>query len=342
MKRLLTVFLLTCAAVLSAQVVNEIAPDPSAKPAETRTTAKPAKNDISYSDSVVLGLVEGLTEYLPVSSTGHLILANSFLGLDDEEPLVDTNGDAILNKNFEPLTLKAAADAYAIVIQLGAIFAVAIIYWESLLKMLFGLIGKNPEGLRLLRNLIAAFLPAAIVGLLAHDFIERVLFGVVPVIAALFFGAVLMVVVQRRFDKANAFACTRFTKLSDMKVHSALLVGILQCVAMWPGTSRSMMTIIGGYAAGLKPADSAKFSFLLGLITLSAASLFKIVKDGDAVLRAISVGPLCLGMFVAFVAAAVSVKWFVGFLTRRGLVPFAYYRILLAALLAGLLYFNLI
>ena len=342
MKRLLTVFFLTFAAVLSAQVVNEIAPDPSAIPAETRTTAKPAKNDISYSDSVVLGLVEGLTEYLPVSSTGHLILANSFLGLDDEEPLVDANGDAILNKNFEPLTLKAAADAYAIVIQLGAIFAVAIIYWESLLKMLFGLIGKNPEGLRLLRNLIAAFLPAAIVGLLAHDFIERVLFGVVPVIAALFFGAVLMVVVQRRFDKANAFACTRFTKLSDMKVRSALLVGILQCVAMWPGTSRSMMTIIGGYAAGLKPADSAKFSFLLGLITLSAASLFKIVKDGDAVLRAISVGPLCLGMFVAFVAAAVSVKWFVGFLTRRGLAPFAYYRILLAALLAGLLYFNLI
>lgn len=342
MKRLLTVFFLTFAAVLSAQVVNEIAPDPSAIPAETRTTAKPAKNDISYSDSVVLGLVEGLTEYLPVSSTGHLILANSFLGLDDEEPLVDANGDAILNKNFEPLTLKAAADAYAIVIQLGAIFAVAIIYWESLLKMLFGLIGKNPEGLRLLRNLIAAFLPAAIVGLLAHDFIERVLFGVVPVIAALFFGAILMVVVQRRFDKANAFACTRFTKLSDMKVRSALLVGILQCIAMWPGTSRSMMTIIGGYAAGLKPADSAKFSFLLGLITLSAASLFKIVKDGDAVLRAISVGPLCLGMFVAFVAAAVSVKWFVGFLTRRGLVPFAYYRILLAALLAGLLYFNLI
>lgn len=342
MKRLLTVFFLTFAAVLSAQVVNEIAPDPSAKPAEERTTAKPAKNDISYSDSVVLGLVEGLTEYLPVSSTGHLILANSFLGLDDEEPLVDTNGDAILNKNFEPLTLKAAADAYAIVIQLGAIFAVAIIYWESLLKMLFGLIGKNPEGLRLLRNLIAAFLPAAIVGLFVHDFIERVLFGVIPVIAALFFGAVLMVVVQRRFDRANAFAYTKFTKLSDMKVRSALLVGILQCVAMWPGTSRSMMTIIGGYAAGLKPADSAKFSFLLGLITLSAASLFKIVKDGDAVLRAISVGPLCLGMFVAFVAAAVSVKWFVGFLTRRGLVPFAYYRILLAALLAGLLYFNLI
>ena len=339
MKRLLTVFFLTFAAVLSAQVVNEIAPDPSAKPAEERTTAKPAKNDISYSDSVVLGLVEGLTEYLPVSSTGHLILANSFLGLDDEEPLVDTNGDAILNKNFEPLTLKAAADAYAIVIQLGAIFAVAIIYWESQLKMLFGLIGKNPEGLRLLRNLIAAFLPAAIVGLLVHDFIERVLFGVIPVIAALFFGAVLMVVVQRRFDRANAFAYTKFTKLSDMKVRSALLVGILQCVAMW---SRSMMTIIGGYAAGLKPADSAKFSFLLGLITLSAASLFKIVKDGDAVLRAISVGPLCLGMFVAFVAAAVSVKWFVGFLTRRGLVPFAYYRILLAALLAGLLYFNLI
>lgn len=332
-------------ATIHAQTINEIALDPTntatAQTSADTSAPKSTKTDISYSDSIALGFVEGFTEYLPVSSTGHLVLANAFLELDSDAPLLDRDNNPILNKKFEPLTLKAAADAYAIVIQLGAIAAVAIIYWDCLLKMLFGLLGRNPEGLRLLRNLVIAFMPAAVVGLLIHDFIETFLFGVVPVIAALFFGALLMIWVQKKYAPRR-FSTAITPRMEDMSMRSALLIGILQCVAMWPGTSRSMMTIVGGYIAGLKPSDSARFSFLLGLMTLSAASLFKIVKDGDAVLRAISVGPLLLGIAIAFVSAAVSVKWLVGFLNRRGLAPFAYYRIILAVALCALVYFNLL
>ena len=134
---------------LCAQTINEVESDPpkgEIEIVETSTSQSntAAKNGITYCDSLVLGLVEGLTEYLPVSSTGHLLLANAFLGLDADEPLSDAAGNPILNDNFEPLTLKSAADAYAIVIQLGAIAAVAFIYWEWLLKMFFGLLGRNP------------------------------------------------------------------------------------------------------------------------------------------------------------------------------------------------------
>ncbi len=299
------------------------------------------KADIGYADALVLGVVEGVTEYLPVSSTGHLILANAFLGLDSQTPLKDSSGNEILDSDGSTYTMKSAADAYAIVIQFGAILAVAVIYWQYLLKMLAGLLGRNPEGFRLLRNLIAAFLPAAVVGLLFHDFIESQLFGVKPVIFALAAGALLMLAMQKYYDKRQ-FAGKRYPKLEDMTLSQAVVIGALQCVAMWPGTSRSMMTILGGYIAGLKPADSARFSFLLGLVTLSAAAAYKTYKDGAAVVEALSFGPLAMGMFVAFISAAVSVHWMVGFLTRKGLAPFAYYRLVLAAILIAALYFKFI
>ena len=332
---------------LCAQTINEVESDPpkvTIEIVETQASQsnEAAKNGISYCDSLVLGLVEGLTEYLPVSSTGHLLLANAFLGLDADEPLSDAAGNPILNDDFEPLTLKSAADAYAIVIQLGAIAAVAFIYWEWLLKMFFGLLGRNPEGLRLLINIIAAFLPAAVIGFLLHDLIESWLFGTLPIIAALFFGGLLMFWVQKRYNSKHLYPSSAYLKMRDMRVKDALVIGFLQCIAMWPGTSRSMMTIIGGYAVGLKPADAARFSFLLGLATLSAASIFKMYTDGASILRAISAGPLLFGIIVAFVSAALTVKWLVGFLNRRGLAPFAYYRIILAAILSAFVYFNIL
>ena len=332
---------------LCAQTINEVESDPpkvTIEIVETSASQSNAaiKNGISYCDSLVLGLVEGLTEYLPVSSTGHLLLANAFLGLDADEPLSDAAGNPILNDDFEPPTLKSAADAYAIVIQLGAIAAVAFIYWEWLLKMFFGLLGRNPEGLRLLINIIAAFLPAAVIGFLLHDLIESWLFGTLPIIAALFFGGLLMFWVQKRYNSKHSYPSSAYLKMRDMRVKDALVIGFLQCIAMWPGTSRSMMTIIGGYAVGLKPADAARFSFLLGLATLSAASIFKMYTDGASILRAISAGPLLFGIIVAFVSAALTVKWLVGFLNRRGLAPFAYYRIILAAILSAFVYFNIL
>ena len=300
------------------------------------------KTDISVFDSVVLGIVEGITEYLPVSSTGHLILTNSVLGLDSETPLKDAKGNIVVDKKQSKksgkevvYTMKKAADAYAVIIQLGAILAVLALYWESVWEIVKGVFGKSKKGLFLARNIIAAFMPAAVIGLLLHDYIDEYLFGVYPVVFALFAGGLLMLFVQKKLGKKASKKPD--TDLSDLSVKQSLLIGFLQVVAMWPGTSRSMMTILGGYIAGLNPASSAKFSFLLGLLTLSAASFFKIAKDGQNMLNALSVLPLLVGLIVSFICALVCVKWLVGFLTRRGLAPFAWYRIALSAVLC--LYF---
>ena len=342
MKFIFCILLFSFAAFAQAQLqVIEIGSngEPSAPAPIAETQA--AKADISYEDALVLGLVEGMTEYLPVSSTGHLILANAFLKLDSTAPLADANGRQILGDDLKPYSMKDAADAYAIVIQFGAILAVAILYWQYMLKMLMGLLGRNPEGLKLLINFSAAFLPAAIIGFALHDLIETHLFGVKPVVFALAAGALLMFAVQRYYKKREE-SRGQFVKMEDLNIRQSLLVGILQCVAMWPGTSRSMMTILGGYIAGMRPADSAKFSFLLGLMTLSAASFYKTYKDGEAMLSTLSSGPLALGLVVAFVSAAVSVKWMVGFLTKRGLAPFAWYRIALTAALCAMMYFDIL
>ena len=314
---------------------------PAAIPAGA-TLSKPEretqKGDIGMLDAFVLGLVEGITEFLPISSTGHLILANSFLGLDSQQPLLTSEGKSLKNPSGEVYTMKMAADAYAIIIQFGAILAVALLYRNSVLQMFMGLAGRSKDGLKLAANLFVAFLPAAIAGLMLHDFIESNLFGVRPVIAALAAGALLMFAAQKFYDARAADKSRAYPRMEDMTAGQALLVGILQCAAMWPGTSRSMMTILGGYAAGLRPAEAAKFSFLLGLVTLTAASLFKIFKDSEAIVKTISITPLAFGMAVAFVSSALSVSWLVRFLTRRGLAPFAWYRLALAAALCALLY----
>ncbi len=291
------------------------------------------KAGLTVEDALVLGLVEGITEFLPISSTGHLIIANAFLGLDSEQPLCDSGGNPVKDADGREYTMKMAADAYAVIIQFGAILAVVLLYWKSVLSMLMGIVGRDPSGFRLFINIVVAFLPAAIIGLLAHDFIEEALFGVKPVIFALAAGALLMFAVQKRYDKLSSKDDDSAPKMEDLKPAQALLIGALQCVAMWPGTSRSMMTILGGYIVGLRPADAAKFSFLLGLVTLGAAGAFKAYKDGDSILRTLEIGPLALGLLVAFASAIVSVRWLVGFLTKRGLIPFAWYRLVLAALL---------
>ncbi len=341
MKKIIISILCLFASFAYAQVTPLDIDSNGIKNEPIKNTATEQKADISYKDAFVLGIVEGVTEFLPVSSTGHLILANSFLNLDSEEPLTDANGLPILNEDNQPYTLKSAADAYAIVIQIGAIAAVAILYWKYILMIFAGLIGRNPLGLRLFINLVVAFLPAAIIGMLLHKAIEEYLFGIMPVIIALAVGAFLMFAVQKFYANREARRAS-FIKMEDLKIRHSLMIGFLQCVAMFPGTSRSMMTILGGYLAKMRPEDSAKFSFLLGLITLSAASVFKMYKDGDAIMQSISVSPLLLGLAVAFISSALSVKWLVGFLNRKGLAPFAWYRLAIAMILALLLYYNFI
>lgn len=302
-----------------------------------------ARRMITYTDALVLGVVEGLTEFLPVSSTGHLILADRLLGLDSDEPLLKADGQPLMvgkPGEEEPFTLSNAIDAYIIIIQFGAIAAVVVLYWRRLLSILQGLLGKNPHGLLLLRNLVLAFLPAAVIGLILEDWIDAVLFGVKPVLIALVAGAILMLAVEALRKRRTAQAPivgnkeTAGPDLHELSPVQSLVIGFLQCIAMWPGTSRSMMTIVGGYIVGLNPVRAAEFSFLLGLITLSAASFYKTLTVGPAMAQTLPAGPVIFGLFVAGVSAVIAVRWFVHYLTRHGLTLFAWYRIALAVICA--------
>jgi undecaprenyl-diphosphatase len=263
---------------------------------------------MDYFQAIILGIVEGLTEYIPVSSTGHLILAKSFLGITQK-----------------------AIDPYLIVIQSGAILAVLGLYRKRVADMLRGLVGKNPVGLKLALNLIIAFLPAAFFGVLLNDVIDEWLMGITPVIWALAIGGVLMIFAARWQRKAfhEGNDSHSFIDIEHLTWKKALIIGFVQCFAMFPGTSRSMVTIVASMAMGMKPKHAAEFSFLLGLPTLGGATVYKLVRDADA-LSTLEIGPMILGIIVAFIAAAVAIKWLVAYLSKHGLELFGWYRIALA------------
>lgn len=267
---------------------------------------------MDYFQAIILGIVEGLTEYIPVSSTGHLILAKSFLGITQK-----------------------AIDPYLIVIQSGAILAVLGLYRKRVGDMLKGLAGKNPVGLKLAINLIIAFLPAAIFGVLLNDVIDEWLMGTTPVIWALAIGGVLMLFAARWQRKAfhEGTDSHSFIDIEHLTWKKALIIGLVQCFAMFPGTSRSMVTIVASMAMGMKPKHAAEFSFLLGLPTLGGATVYKLVKDADA-LSTLEIGPMILGIIVAFIAAAIAIKWLVAYLSKHGLALFGWYRIALAIIVA--------
>ena len=251
---------------------------------------KPA-GELSRSDAIILGVVEGVTEYLPVSSTGHLIIATSLLGLESRQPLLGRDGlplwyrkPSVQHPAGVPLTTALAADTFTIVIQFGAIAAVAILYWRQLLAMLNGLCGRDPAGLRLLRNLVIAFIPAAVLGLALGRWIGDHLFSIGAVIAAQVAGALFIFWAENYRRQREARGREEIHAI-ELTPRQALNIGLLQCVALWPGTSRSMMTIVGGYLAGLDPRRSAEFSFLLGLVTLTAATAYKSYQSGAAMIQ---------------------------------------------------------
>ena len=278
--------------------------------------------ELTWFQAVVLGLVEGITEYLPVSSTGHLILASALLGLDS------------------PPERKAAVDAFNIVIQGGAILAVLGLYWPRVRGMIAGVLGKDRAGLRLLGLLVVAFLPAALLGPFLDDPIEQYLFNPPAVVTALALWGLVMIFIgawQRRRFPEGAPA----PGIADLTWRSALFIGALQCVAMWPGTSRSMITIVAGMLVGLRPRESAEFSFLLALPTLGGACVFKLAKDllgsDPSALAQLGVAPMLVGIAVATLSAALAVKWLVHYLNRHGLALFGWYRLGLSALFVILL-----
>lgn len=270
------------------------------------------QREMTLVQAVVLGIVEGLTEYLPISSTGHLVLTQRAMGIGQTQ----------------------AADAYAICIQLGAILAVVSLYFRYMLRMSNGMIGRDADGLALLRNIIVAFTPAAVVGFFVVDPFMKKLFGLWPIVAAWFIGGVAILVVAwtRRSRPRGAGR-----DLFDLSWSQALVIGLIQCLAIWPGTSRSLVTIVGGVLVGLSLTSAVIFSFILGAITLGAVTAYEIWKHGDIMLHAYGTTSLLAGLVAAALSATAAVKWMVGYLKRHGLALFGYYRVALAVAVAGLL-----
>ncbi len=257
--------------------------------------------------AVLLGLVEGLTEFLPISSTGHLVLAGALLGYHDE-----------------------ASKAFEIVIQLGALLAVVVYYRKLLLERTAGLLTRDTKALRLWSALLLAFLPTAAVGLLVHRYSEK-LQEPLPVALAFLVGGLLMLVVGSWDKRQQARGATPVDDLSQVSPVQAVLIGLGQCGSLWPGMSRSMSTIVSGQLSGLSLGTATEFSFLLALPTLGAATVFSLVKARHELLRsADSLTALAVGLVVSFVAALAVISTLLPLLKRVGLVPFAYYRVVVA------------
>lgn len=297
-----TCFLIFLAAIVFANSAS--AADVSASVSEEQS-----RPTMSLFQAIVLGFVEGATEYLPVSSTGHLLIVEHLMGMDADD------------------RQKESANSLAICIQAGAILAVLVLYFRRIRQIVAGMLGRDPDGLRLLINLCVAFLPAAVIGLLAKDWIKEHLFGITPVAAALFVGGILILIQARgkSSDDANIGK-----SILHMSWKDAIFVGILQCVAFWPGFSRSLSTILGCRLAKLHMAAAVEFSFLLGLLTLSAATAYEGLKHGREMIADYGMAMPTVALVTAFAAAVVSVRFMVGSLSKFGLTPFGYYRIVLA------------
>lgn len=260
--------------------------------------------------ALLLGAVEGVTEYLPVSSTGHLTLVQRLLGLPNDE----------------------ASRAYSIVIQSGAILAVLSLYWPRTKQVFAGLVGRDAFGRRLLVLLVAAFVPAAIVGVLLDDWIDSILFGLWPIVVAWLAGGIAILVLPAlRRPHPSGLA------LEALSVGQAVVIGLAQCLALAPGTSRSLVTIAAGLFVGLAGVAAVEFSLLLGVLTLGAATAHKAVSGGHAMIASYGWTNVAIGFVASFVFAWIAVKVLVAWLTTHGLVPFGVYRVLLAIAVAGLI-----
>lgn len=263
--------------------------------------------------AILLGIVEGLTEFLPVSSTGHLILVQQFMDMD-----------------------KSILDNYTIIIQLGAILAVVFYYWKRVLALFRGCLGADPRGRRLLIQLLIAFLPAAVIGLLFHDWIEAVLFDTKYVAIALVAGGIAMILVEQTITLRKT---PRVGDAASGTYLDALWIGIAQCLSLWPGTSRSMATIVGAQLRGYSNLAAAEFSFLLALPTLGAATVYKLF-DAYGELSAIPgvMTAIVVGNIVSFAVALLAVWGFIKLVNRIGMTPFGIYRIILGIGVAVLIW----
>lgn len=263
-------------------------------------------------DAVLMGVIEGLTEFLPVSSTGHLILVGDRLGQSTE-----------------------AGKTLEIVIQLGAVLAVVVYYRARLGQLAAGIFRRDPAAIRLTGALLLAFVPAAALGLAVHKLIKELLFRPTPVAAALIVGGVVMIAVEvgrRRRAKQSEEGLDKVT------LPRALAIGVGQCLSLWPGASRSMTTIVAAEMTGLTPSTAADFSFLLAIPTLGAATVYDLAKGYKALAATPgALSALAVGLVVSFVVALLVIAAFLRYLKRFGLTPFGIYRIALGILVLVLL-----
>ena len=260
--------------------------------------------------AILLGILEGLTEFLPVSSTGHLILATEFLGFDQAE-----------------------WEVFNIAIQPAAILAIVVLYWRTFWEVAKGLFGFEKGALAFVRNLLVAFVPAAILGLAFGDIIETMLGNAVLVCWSLIIGGIAILAIERW-----AHPPAEGPGVAGVPLRTAILIGIVQCLAMIPGVSRSGATILGAMAFGVDRKTAAEFSFFLAVPTLSGATVYQLYKHGGG-LTGDDFQLIGIGSAVGFVTALVVVKLFVAVVTKIGFAPFAWYRIVLGA--AGLAWLTL-
>ncbi|WP_086606598.1 undecaprenyl-diphosphate phosphatase [Erythrobacter donghaensis] len=248
--------------------------------------------------AILLGILEGLTEFLPVSSTGHLILATELLGFDQSE-----------------------WEVFNIAIQPAAILAIVVLYWRTFWDVAKGLLGFEKGAVAFVRNLLIAFFPAVLLGLAFGDMIETMLGNAVLVCWSLIIGGIAILAIERW---ANPPA--EGPGVSGVPLRTAVLIGLVQCLAMIPGVSRSGATILGAMAFGVDRKTAAEFSFFLAVPTLSGATIYQLAKYG-ADLTSRDMELIGIGSVVGFVTALVVVKLFVAIITRIGFAPFAWYRI---------------
>ena len=259
--------------------------------------------------SIIIAIVEGLTEFLPVSSTGHMIIAEEALGVEHND----------------------FVKAFTVIIQFGAILSVVWLYWKRFFHL-----KDVPAGVTGLKafltrydfywKLLVAFLPAAVIGFLLGDFIDSLLENVTVVAVMLVIGGVLMLFVDKWFNRPGTAPLTE---------KRALTIGFYQCIAMIPGVSRSMATIVGGMQQGLSRKDAAEFSFFLAVPTMFAATAYKLLKlviePESLQLLSDNIGVLLIGNVVAFIVALLAIKFFISYVTKYGFKAFGYYRIIVGA-----------
>jgi undecaprenyl-diphosphatase len=255
--------------------------------------------------AIILGIVEGVTEFLPVSSTGHLILATELLGFDADRWA-----------------------AFNVIIQLGAILAIVVLYWRTFWAVLEGMIKGQAISWRFVRNILIGFLPSAVLGFLLIKHIEALLGDPKVVAVAFILGGVAILVIERMVRE------TPIVGVAEMPLKTVIGVGVVQCLAMIPGVSRSGATIMGGLSLGVERRTAAEFSFFLAIPTMMGATTLELVNHHAALMAGASgvgFGTVAVGFVVSFVVAIVVVRAFVHYISRHGFAPFAWYRIVVGA-----------